>query len=346
MKIGGKLIDGSRRAFVIAEVAQAHDGSLGMAHAFIDAAASAGADAVKFQTHIADAESTLDEQFRAPMSGQDATRWHYWKRMEFSQEQWVGLAEHARQCNLVFLSSPFSIAAVELLAGIGMPAWKVGSGEVFNDHLLRAMASAGGPILLSSGMSAYSDIERAVAAVRALGAEFALFQCASRYPTPLEQVGINVLGELRIRFGCPVGLSDHSGTPYPALAALGQSVDLIEVHVVFDRGMYGPDAKSSLTFAELTELTAANRAFATMRRHPVDKDVAAAELGDMRRLFSKSVAPVADLAAGTILVEGMLTVKKPGTGISQDCLPELVGRRIRRAVSADRLLAWDDLDAN
>jgi N,N'-diacetyllegionaminate synthase len=221
MRIGNKLIDGRKQTFVIAEVAQAHDGSLGMAHAYVDAAAAAGADAIKFQTHIAAAESTLDEQFRVPMSGQDATRWHYWKRMEFSPAQWAGLAAHAEQCGLIFLSSPFSIAAVELLAGIGMQAWKVGSGEVFNERLLRAMAAAGGPILLSSGMSTYADIAHAVSAVRAHGAELALFQCASRYPTPLEQVGINVLGELRQRFDCPVGLSDHSGTPYPALAALG-----------------------------------------------------------------------------------------------------------------------------
>jgi N,N'-diacetyllegionaminate synthase len=346
MRIGNKLIDGRKQTFVIAEVAQAHDGSLGMAHAYVDAAAAAGADAIKFQTHIAAAESTLDEQFRVPMSGQDATRWHYWKRMEFSPAQWAGLAAHAEQCGLIFLSSPFSIAAVELLAGIGMQAWKVGSGEVFNERLLRAMAAAGGPILLSSGMSTYADIAHAVSAVRAHGAELALFQCASRYPTPLEQVGINVLGELRQRFDCPVGLSDHSGTPYPALAALGLEADLIEVHVIFDRGMYGPDAKSSLTFAELAQVTAANRAFAVMRSHPVEKDAAAAELGDMRRLFSKSVAPIGDLAAGTVLTEDLLTIKKPGTGISADRLTELVGRRLRRAVTGDRMLAWDDIDVD
>lgn len=346
MEISGKLIDGSRQAFVIAEIAQAHDGSLGMAHAFIDAVAAAGADAVKFQTHIADVESTLDERFRVPMSGQDATRWHYWKRMEFSAEQWAALAKHANQCGLIFLSSPFSTAAVELLAGIGMPAWKVGSGEVFDDRLLHAMAAAGGPILLSSGMSSYSDIDRTVASVQALGAELALFQCSSRYPTPLEQVGINVLGEIRNRYGCPVGLSDHSGTLYPALAALGQEADLVEVHVVFDRGMYGPDASSSLTFSELAHLTAANRAFATMRSHPVDKNAAVIDLAEMRRLFSKSVVPARDLAANTILSEDMLTVKKPGTGIAAYRLSELLGRRLRRAVTSNRLLSWDDIDAN
>ena len=148
-------------------VALTHDGSLGQAHAFVDAIADAGADAVKFQTHIAAAESTPAEPFRVHFSRQDATRYDYWKRMEFTEEQWRGLAEHARERGILFLSSAFSIEAVDLLERIGMPLWKVGSGETSNTLLLDRMAATGAPVLLSSGMSPIGEIDAAVARIAA-----------------------------------------------------------------------------------------------------------------------------------------------------------------------------------
>ena len=134
--IGQRLVGGNERPFIIAEVAQAHDGSLGAAHAYIDAVARTGADAIKFQTHIADAESTAREPFRVRFSRQDDTRRDYWRRMGFSASQWAELAAHARQRGLIFLSSPFSSQACELLAGLEMPAWKIASGEVANLPML------------------------------------------------------------------------------------------------------------------------------------------------------------------------------------------------------------------
>ncbi len=344
IRIGSHIVDGRMGAFVIAEVAQAHDGSLGYAHSFIDAVADAGADAVKFQTHIANAESTLDETFRVPLSGQDSTRWAYWRRMEFSLTQWRGLADHAERRGLVFLSSAFSIEAVHLLASIGMPAWKVGSGEAFNWPLIELMLDQGGPILLSTGMSTWDDVAGMLSAIRERGGQACLFQCTTSYPTPLECVGLNVVEEIRDRFTVPVGLSDHSGTPYPALAAMAAGVDLFEAHVTFDRRMYGPDTTSSLTFAELSMICEANRAFATMRANPVDKDKAAATLVGTKALFTKSLSPVHDLAAGTVLTADLLTLKKPGGGFAAEHLADVLGRRLKHSVPANRLLRADDLE--
>lgn len=341
--IGSFQVGTAGRTFIIAEVAQAHDGSLGLAHSFIDAVADSGADAIKFQTHIAAAESTRDEQFRIPLSGQDETRWDYWKRMEFTEDQWRGLAEHAMRRGIVFLSSPFSVEAVSLLTRIGMPAWKLGSGEVFNSQILDAIASTGAPVLLSSGMSNYSDIACAVEQVRERGLPFAIFQCTTQYPTSLKDVGLNVINELRHRFNCPTGLSDHSGTVFPSLAAMATGADLLEVHVTFDRRMYGPDSTSSVTMAELAELVSANKAFATMRAHPVDKDSMATRLRPLRDLFSKSIAPVRDLPAGQILSEDLICFKKPGSGIAAARVADVVGRRLVKDVSAEHLLRWDDL---
>lgn len=346
MKIANHQIGVGAKAFIIAEIAQAHDGSLGLAHSFIDAIADSGADAVKFQTHIADAESTKDEPFRIPMSGQDATRWDYWKRMEFTKTQWADLAEHAVKRGLVFLSSPFSVAAVNMLADIGMTAWKVGSGEVFNEQLMTAMASKGGPILISSGMSSYDEIEVSYKMAQKFGAEVALFQCTSSYPVPLEKVGLNVLFELRQLFSCPIGLSDHSGTIYPSLFALAQGIDLIEVHATFNKKMYGPDATSSLTFDELAQIVQANQAFQVMRENPVDKNSIATELAATRKLFTKSVALSTNLDAGVVLTLDNLTLKKPGTGIPADQLHRLLGLRLVKTVPANRLLSWDDIESN
>jgi N-acetylneuraminate synthase len=343
--IQGRRIGPQSPCFLIAEVAQAHDGSLGAAHAYIDAAADAGVDAVKFQTHIAEAESTLDEPFRVKFSRQDETRYAYWKRMEFSPEQWAELAAHAKERKLVFLSSAFSVAAVELLKKLGIAAWKVGSGEVATRDLLEAMLAAGGPILLSTGMSTYAEIAEVMTRLRQRGAELALFQCTSRYPVSLEEVGLNVIGELRQRFDCPAGLSDHSGTVYPALAAMAQGADMIEAHIVFDKGMFGPDTPASLTAQEFKQVVQARDAIAQMLAHPVDKDRIAGDLAPTRAMFGKSVALSRSLPAGTTLARDMLTTKKPGTGIPAAEIDSLVGRRLKRDADAQRLLSRDDFDA-
>ncbi len=342
--IAGRTIRNGAPAFIIAEVAQAHDGSLGAAHAFIDVAADAGVDAIKFQTHIAAAESTLDERFRVRFSAQDQTRYAYWRRMEFAPEQWQGLADHARDRDLVFLSSAFSLEAARMLAGIGMPAWKVGSGEIASSSLLEAMCETGAPILLSTGMSDWAEIEAAVTRVRALGAPLALLQCTSRYPTPLDEVGLNVIDKMRARFGVPVGLSDHTGTPWPALAAMAHGAALIEVHLTLHPKAFGPDVPASLTPEQLQFLVAARDAFATIDANPVDKDALASELSSMRELFGKSVAPARPLKRGEVLTRDMLTLKKPGNGIAADKIDTLLGRTLGRDVSPDRLLRWKDLE--
>jgi N-acetylneuraminate synthase len=330
--------------FVIAEIAQAHDGSLGMAHAFIEAVAQAGADAVKFQTHIAAAESTLDEPFRVAFSQQDSTRYDYWRRMEFTPEQWADLAAHARKLGILFLSSPFSLQAVDLLAGLGMPIWKVASGEIRSHDLLDSILSAGGHVLISTGTSSWREIDKTVALLQSRGAEYTLMQCTSRYPTPFREVGLNVLDEMRRRYRCRVGLSDHSGTPFPALAAMARGASVIEVHVTFDRGMFGPDAVASVTFDELALLVRARNAFAEMDDNPVNKDGMAESLSFMSGIFSKSVAPARRLRAGTRLTPEMLVLRKPGIGISPEAAVEIIGRRLVRDVTPDRVLRWDDLE--
>ncbi len=173
-----------RPCTIIGEVAQAHDGSLGMAHAHIDAIAAAGGDAVKFQTHIAVAESTAAEPWRKRFSPQDETRLDYWRRMEFTEDQWLGLRRHADEKSLLFLSSPFSLEATELLYRVGVAGWKVASGEINNFPMLDRMTETGLPVILSTGMSGLAEIDASVARIQASDAPLAVLQCASIYPSP------------------------------------------------------------------------------------------------------------------------------------------------------------------
>jgi N,N'-diacetyllegionaminate synthase len=334
---------GKTGCMIIAEIAQAHDGSLGAAHAYIDAIAAAGADAVKFQTHIAAAESTPAEPWRVKFSLQDASRYEYWRRMEFTEEQWAGLKKHADERGLKFLSSPFSVAAFELLSRVGVAAWKVASGEFNNLPLMEQMADSGLPVMLSTGMSRLEEIDRIVRYFQSRHVPLTVFQCTTAYPCPPEEVGLNLLPFFRHRYGCAVGLSDHSATIYAGLAAAALGIEALEVHVTFSRDCFGPDVAASLTTAELRELVAGVRFIERMIAHPVQKDEMAERLQGVRNIFTKSVAAVRDLPAGSTIGKADLTLKKPGTGLPAEFLSTLPGRKLARPVAANQLLAEDDL---
>lgn len=336
------MFDG--KCLIIGEVAQAHDGSLGVAHAFIDLIADAGADAVKFQTHIAAAESTSEEPWRVKFSLQDETRYRYWQRMEFTETQWHGLKKHAIERGLLFLSSPFSFEAVELLIRVGVSAWKIASGEVTNTPMFEKMAETNLPFLISTGMSTLGEIDQVVNMVRLKNLSFAVLQCTSMYPTPPEKVGINIIPMFKLRYQCPVGISDHSGAIYPALAAASLGANVIEVHVALHKKAFGPDTSASVSVDELATLVEGVRYIEKMNQNPVDKDEVAHDLSEMRHLFTKSIVARRDLPAGTILTSDMLSIKKPGTGLPAAYLPRLIGKTLRQPVRVDQLIRDDDIE--
>ncbi len=331
------------RCLIVGEVAQSHDGSLGMAHSFIDAIADAGADAVKFQTHIAAEESTPSEPWRIKFSPQDETRYEYWKRMEFTKPQWLGLKEHADKRGLLFMSSPFSDSAVELLSDIGMKIWKIPSGEIGSLQLLERIAGTGDPIILSSGMSDWAELDAAVDLVRESGNPLAVMQCTTAYPCPAESVGLNVLDVLRERYQIPVGLSDHTGNIFAGLAAVTLGAEILEIHVAMSREMFGPDVKASVTTSELRQLVDGCRQIEKMIDSPVDKTKMAGEMSHLRSLFTKSVVAGAELPAGTVLAEEHLKLKKPGTGMPASQLPNVLGKKLRRDMQIDEFLQLSDL---
>ncbi len=323
---------------IIAEIGQAHDGSLGILHSYIDAVAEAGADAIKFQTHIAEAESSSAEPFRVNFSYEDKTRFDYWKRMGFSKEQWIGIKQHCEKVGLEFISSPFSLAAVDLLEELEVKRYKIGSGEVSNFLILEKIAQTGKPILLSSGMSSYTELDATLQFLEKFNAQVSLFQCNTQYPTPPENVGLNVIAEMIERYQIPVGLSDHSGEIFPALAAVALGASMVEVHVVFDKRMFGPDATSSLTIDQFTEMVRGIRFLEKGLHHPINKGDNS-RFAKVKGIFEKTLAVNKDMVKGQIIQFEDLESKKPAAqGISAKDYQSVIGKRLNRAMNK-----WDFL---
>jgi N,N'-diacetyllegionaminate synthase len=343
-KINNIFVDSSP-PFLIAEVGLAHEGSLGLAHSFIDAIACTGADAVKFQTHIAKEESSDLEQFRTKFSTQDETRYAYWKRTSFTPPQWAQLKKHAEDKGLVFLSSPFSIAAVELLDNLGIEGWKIPSGELGSRRMLERIASTGKPILASTGMSSMLEVDKLITNLEKIAPKrYAILQCTTEYPTPPEHVGINVFDDYQMRYSCPVGLSDHSGSIWPSIIAAGKGAKIIEVHVTLSAHMFGPDISSSLSIQDLRLLVEGLNFVHKMILNPLDKDRAANDKVPLRKLFSKSAMVLSDVSAGDFINESAISFRKPGVGLSEAEFDQISNRRLVRSVSAGKFLTKEDFE--
>ena len=326
---------------IIAEVGSVHDGSFGNALKLIELAGSVGADSVKFQTHLPEYELLRD----APSLGDYTSEAHfdYFRRTGFSADQWGHLNEHAGKNGVNFLSSPFSIHAVDLLESIGMPIYKIASGEVTNLPLLEHIKTTGKPVLLSSGMSNWAELD---AAVEVFGRDYAggltVMQCTSAYPCPPERVGLNVMRQMAERYGTPVGLSDHTLDIYSSLAAVSLGASVIERHLTFSRAMCGSVAKHSLEPSAFKDLVRGIRTIETMVASEVDKDDLA-PYGEMKAVFEKSIVAQKQIHVGTTISREMLDMRKPGTGIPAREIGSVVGRKAARNIEADTQLSEDDL---
>jgi N-acetylneuraminate synthase len=338
MKIGDRRIGEGCPALVVAEIGNNHDGSVRQAEQLIDAAAEAGADAVKFQTHIAEAEM-LPSTPTPPHF--DEPRYQFTQRMELSLDDHRRLRARATEHGLVFFSSPFSVEAVELLEKVDVPLYKIASGEVTNPPLLAAVAATGKPVLVSSGMSSLDDLERAVDVFRAAGSDVLLLQCTSRYPCPPEDVNLRAMATLRERLGVEVGLSDHTSDIYTSIAAVALGAVCIERHFTLSKRLYGPDHHASLVPEELARLVEGIRQVeAALGSGEKLRDP---ELDPVRATFEKSVVTRCRIPAGATIVSEMLTTKRPGTGIAAARLGDVIGRTAARDLAENRLVELADL---
>ncbi len=334
----------SKPVFIIAEIGQAHEGSLGIAHSYIEALAETGVDAIKWQTHIAEAESSAKEPFRVKFSYEDDTRIEYWKRMEFTLPQWQGLKEHCEEKGMEFISSPFSNAAVDLLEEIGVKRYKIGSGEVSNFLMLEKIARTGKPIILSSGMSSFEELDLTVEFLKRFENELSILQCTTAYPTKPEEWGLNVLADLKGRYQLPVGFSDHSGDIYACTAATALGASILEFHAVFDKRMFGPDAKASLEINQVKKLIEGVRQVSKSLEHTIDKNDNS-RFAELKNIFEKSLSVNRNLQAGEEIRMEYLEAKKPrGEGINASLFRDVIGKKLIRSLNKWDFLNKEDIE--
>ena len=336
------ILEKNDSPFVIAEIGQAHDGSLGNALSFIDAVAEAGANAVKFQTHFASEESSNFDSFRVPNFPQDRTRTNYWKRIEFLPEEWQLLSERAEKNNVLFLSSPFSNLAVKVLSDCNVPAWKIASGELENYPMLDQILKTKKPLLISTGLANWAEIEKIVNYTS--GRKRALFQCTTAYPSRAEDIGLNNIFLLRQRFkDCVIGLSDHSGEIYPSMSAYMLGARIFEVHVTWSKKMFGPDTSSSLTLSQLHELTRYLNLQKKLIENPVDKDEMRKSKQDLANLFGRGIYAKREIQRGQTIKEADIAYLKPQRGINAKNYKNVINAVAKKTIPVGAAILEGDI---
>ena len=317
---------------IIAEIGSAHDGDINKALALVKRASSSGADIIKFQMHIADEETLIDAP--SPSYFKKEKRFDYFKRTAFTLKNWKRIKKFCEKLGKEFLCSPFSEKAVDQLEILKVKKYKVPSGELTNISLLEKLKKTKKHIILSTGMSSWNEID---IAVRILKKNFSILQCSSIYPCPSEKVGINVIQELKKKYNCPVGFSDHTLGFSAAFAAASNGATIIEKHFTLSRKMYGSDAKNSMEPREFSFLVKNIKEIWKIMNNPVDKNNLN-EYKDMKRVFEKSVVASRDLKANSIIKKKDILFKKPGTGIRAINYKSLIGKKLIKDIKKNSLL--------
>jgi N,N'-diacetyllegionaminate synthase len=343
--IAGRLIGDGAACFVIAEVGVNHNGDLELAHRLVDAAADAGADAVKFQVFLADevaAEGAPAAAYQRRVVGAGSQR-ELLRELELDGSAFAELKAHAEDRGLVFLATPFDAASVELLDRLGVAAYKIASPDVVNTLLLRDVGRRKRPVILSTGTAVLEEVKSALGTLREAGAQdVAVLHCVSAYPAPAEEANLHAMETMRSAFGVPVGFSDHTEGDEVALAAVALGASVLEKHFTLDRSLPGPDHLSSLEPEELAAFVARIRRVESALGDGIKAPTASEQenAGTIRR----SLAAVQDLPGGTVLAESMLTALRPGTGIPVARIADVIGRRLRRPVARHELLDPADVE--
>ena len=326
---------------LIAEIGMNHEGSVGQAKMLVKAAKENGADAVKFQMHISEEETLRCAPAPAYFTGED--RYGYFERTAFTIDEWFDIRQYCREQKIEFIVSPFSIEAVKRLMKIEVDGIKIPSGEVTNIPYLEFIAKQPVPVILSSGMNTWDEVKEAYAILKHNNM-VSILQCTSEYPCKAENLGLNVITELKKEFPhAIIGFSDHSDNIWSSIIAACFGVKLIERHFTLSKLMYGPDAYMSLEPYELLQLRNALDYTVRALNSQVDKDDVD-KYEAMRTIFQKSIVANADILGGTVISEKMLAYKKPGSGIPAKRYKEIIGKKTKRDIKKNTMIEEGDIE--
>ncbi len=342
VNIANRVVGEGEPCFIIAEAGVNHNGDVNLARKLIDVAKDAGADAVKFQTFKAE-DVVTETAEKAPYQKESTdigeSQFEMIKKLELSQKDFEELSDYAQKKGILFFSSPFDKGSVDLLDEMGVPAFKVASGEITNFPLLRHIAQKKKPVILSTGMAVPDEIEEALEAIRQEGVdEIILLHCVSCYPAKIEDVNLRAMETLRQAFRLPVGLSDHTlGITIPVAAvALGACV--IEKHFTLDKKLPGPDHRASLEPRELKEMIKAIRDAEKSLGNGIKRLTVAEK--ENKKAARRSIVARVDIPTGAVITEEMLDVKRPGNGLEPKLIDSIVGRKANENIMSGEVVTF------
>ena len=338
LHIGERAVGDGHPCYVIAEACVNHNGDFATAIELVEVARAAGADAIKFQLHYVEHEMVTDatpasSNFAKPLE-------EIIRETHLTEDQHAALIEHCERVGIQYLCTAYCREAADVLAQLGVPLFKIGSGETLNFPLLKWIAKHGRPMLVATGMTELAEVDEMIDVMRATGVPFGIAHCTSEYPPVYADINLAMLPLYKERYGVVVGHSDHSPSIYTALGAVAFGANILEKHFTLDRGQPGPDHQVSIEPHELYELVKGTRAIE-------------AAAGNSKRIFERereirawahhSVVTLAPIVKGVVFDEANVWVKRPGVGIPAKKLASVMGRRAARDLPANALLAQEDI---
>lgn len=338
MEINSRAIGQGSPTYVIAEACDNHMGSLETAKEMCRQAKLAGCDCIKFQHHLPDEEMLPD----VPMTSNfDIPLYEFLKRYALTLDQHKELMDYCKEIGIQYLCTPFSLKAAQELNELGVDAFKIGSGEMDDIPTLKAIAKFGKPMIISTGMATFAEIQRTYDALKSEKVELAFMNCLSEYPPRYEDVNLGVIEQMQSAFpDVVIGHSDHTPDLYTSFAAVAKGAKIIEKHVILDKRTLGPDQSVSIDFFELRQLVDGIRKVEAALGN--EKKVHESEKG-IREWAHRSVVSLVDIPKGTIVNQEMVWSKRPGIGIPSYRMDEVIGKTTLRDIKANTLLAWEDL---
>jgi N-acetylneuraminate synthase len=345
IRLGGRKVGKGEPCFIIAEAGVNHNGSLQMARELVDIAAEARADAVKFQTFKPEkvcSPAAPKATYQLQTTDVEESQLEMGKKLELSFEAFRELHAYCESKGILFLSTPFDYESADFLSELNVPAFKIPSGEITNLPFLEHIARKGRPLIVSTGMSTLAEVGEAVKLIRATGHyELLLLQCVSNYPARPSSVNLRAMQTMVDAFGVPVGYSDHTEGIEIANAAVAMGACVIEKHFTISRDLPGPDHRASLEFAELASLVRSIRnieaALGDGQKLPANEEMNTAAVA------RRSLVAGCDIPAGAILTEEMIAILRPGTGLPPVMRSRLLGKSVRRNISAGTLFTLEML---
>lgn len=328
------------KVFIIAEAGVNHNGNIEMAKRLIDAAVEAGVDAVKFQTFKAEylvCRNAEKAKYQMETTGAAETQFSMLHKLELTEQMHRELIAYCAGKKTAFLSAPFDLPSIKMLAGFGLQIWKIPSGEITNLPYLREIARQQQKVILSTGMSNMDEVKAAVEVLRDNGTtDITLLHCNSQYPTQASDVNLMAMVRMREETGLSVGYSDHTlGIEIP-IAAVALGARVIEKHFTLNRSMEGPDHKASLEPQELKRMVEGIRKIEAALGDGIKQ--ASPSEKDNAKIVRKSIVAACDIKKGEYFTERNLTVKRPGTGISPMCWDKVIGTMADREYKEDEMI--------